>query len=186
MKRCAWAEDHELETVYHDTQWGIPEHDDQKLFEMLMLEAMQAGLSWLTILKKVETFKQAYDDWDYHKIALYDEQKVEELLNDPGIIRHPLKVKAAINNAQKFMEIQAEFDSFDAYIWGFVDYKPLMNHWAEKKEVPGSTELSDEISKDLKKRGFKFLGSTTVYAFMQSVGIVNDHVEDCFCKYLTE
>lgn len=186
MKRCSWAESHELETIYHDTQWGIPVHNDQKLFEMLMLEAMQAGLSWLTILKKMETFSEAYDHWDYRIIATYDEQKIEELLNNPGIIRHPLKVKAAINNAQKFLAIQEEFGSFDTYIWGFVDDQPVMNHWKEMSEVPGTTELSETISKELKKRGFKFLGSTTVYAFMQSIGLVNDHVEDCFCKYHTK
>ncbi|KAF1297897.1 DNA-3-methyladenine glycosylase [Enterococcus sp. JM4C] len=186
MERCGWAEKHELETVYHDNQWGVPEHNDQQLFKMLMLEANQAGLSWLTILKKEAQFDEAYDQWDYRIIATYDDKKIEELLNNPGIIRNSLKIKAAINNAQKFMAIQEEFGSFDTYIWSFVNHQPIINHWQELSEVPPSTELSDKISKDLKKRGFKFLGSTTIYAYMQSIGLVNDHIESCFRKKLCQ
>ncbi|MBL1229875.1 DNA-3-methyladenine glycosylase I [Enterococcus sp. BWB1-3] len=178
--RCDWANSNELDKVYHDEEWGQPVHDDQKLFEYLLLESMQAGLSWSTILKKRETLTEAYDQFDYKKIAEYTEDKKEKLLQNPGIIRNKLKVAAAVTNAVQFMEIQKEFGSFDQYIWAFVDYKPLVNHWSSVKEVPASTELSDQISKDLKRRGFKFLGTTTIYAFMQAMGLVDDHLVHCF------
>ncbi|MEI5993762.1 DNA-3-methyladenine glycosylase I [Candidatus Enterococcus mansonii] len=178
--RCDWANTNELEAKYHDEEWGTAEHDDRKLFEMLVLESMQAGLSWSTILKKRETLRRAYDHFDYVKIAAYDQEKIDSLLEDPGIIRNKLKINATINNAQVFMQIQEEYGSFDQFIWSYIDCKPIQNRWKEIKEVPASTELSDKISKDLKKKGFKFLGTTTVYAFMQATGMVNDHVQYCF------
>jgi DNA-3-methyladenine glycosylase I len=180
--RCDWAAGSELEQKYHDEEWGKEVHDEQKLFEMLILESMQAGLSWSTILKKRKTLTEAYDYFDYKKIAEYKQEKIDSLLNDPGIIRNKLKITAAINNAQMFMRIQAEYDSFDQYIWAYVDNKPKQNRWTSIKEVPATTELSDKISKELKKKGFKFLGSTTVYAYMQSIGMVNDHVLSCFLR----
>lgn len=180
IKRCDWAETNELEKIYHDEEWGIPVHDEQQLFEILVLESMQAGLSWTTILKKRETLRMAYDNFDYQLIANYDDQKIEALLADPGVIRHSLKIKATINNAKAFLKIQDEFGSFNQYLWQYVEGQPQVNHWATIQEVPASTELSDKISKDLKKRGFKFLGTTTVYAFLQATGVVNDHLEYCF------
>ena len=165
---------------YHDTEWGVPVHDDQKLFECLLLETFQAGLSWITVLRKRENFRNAFDHFDYHKIALYDEGKIQELLQDTGIVRNKLKVRAAVSNAKAFLEIQKEFGSFDKYIWSFVDGTPIQNHWATTKELPATTEISDILSKDLKKRGFKFVGSTIVYAHMQATGMVNDHTIDCF------
>lgn len=180
--RCSWAEKNELEKQYHDHEWGVPVFDDTKLFEMLLLESMQAGLSWSTILKKRATLASAYDGWDYHKIAEYKNEKIQELLADPGIIRNKLKIKAAITNAQQFMVIQKEFKTFSNYIWQFVNHQPIVNSWESMAEIPSSTPLSDTISKNLKKRGFKFLGTTTVYAFLQSTGIVNDHINSCFCK----
>lgn len=178
--RCDWANGNDLEQNYHDDEWGTPEHNDQKLFEMLTLESMQAGLSWSTILKKRVTLTSAYDQFDYVKIATYTQEKIDSLLEDPGIIRNKLKVRAAINNAQVFMEIQKEYGSFDQFIWAYVDGKPIKNQWKSSSEVPASTELSDKISKELKKRGFKFLGTTTVYAFMQATGMVDDHLQHCF------
>lgn len=178
--RCDWANGHELDEQYHDEEWGRAEHNEQKLFEMLLLESMQAGLSWSTILKKRETLTKAYDQFDYTKIAEYQQEKIDSLLEDPGIIRNKLKVKAAINNAKIFMQIQEEYGSFDQFIWAYVDGKPIKNRWATINEVPASTELSDKISKDLKKKGFKFLGTTTVYAFMQATGMVDDHLAYCF------
>ena len=178
--RCDWANGHELDEQYHDEEWGRAEHNEQKLFEMLLLESMQAGLSWSTILKKRETLTKAYDQFDYTKIAEYQQEKIDSLLEDPGIIRNKLKVKAAINNAKVFMQIQEEYGSFDQFIWAYVDGKPIKNRWATISEVPASTELSDKISKDLKKKGFKFLGTTTVYAFMQATGMVDDHLAYCF------
>ncbi|OJG66540.1 DNA-3-methyladenine glycosylase I [Enterococcus moraviensis] len=178
--RCDWANGHELDEQYHDDEWGRAEHNEQKLFEMLLLESMQAGLSWSTILKKRETLTKAYDQFDYTKIAEYQQEKIDSLLEDPGIIRNKLKVKAAINNAKVFMQIQEEYGSFDQFIWAYVDGKPIKNRWATISEVPTSTELSDKISKDLKKKGFKFLGTTTVYAFMQATGMVDDHLAYCF------
>lgn len=178
--RCDWANGNELEEKYHDEEWGTAEHNEQKLFEMLILESMQAGLSWSTILKKRVTLTSAYDHFDYRKIAKYDQKKIDSLLEDPGIIRNKLKINATINNAQVFMEIQKEYGSFDQFIWAYVDGQPIKNRWKDIKEVPASTELSDKISKDLKKKGFKFLGTTTVYAFMQATGMVDDHLLYCF------
>ena len=181
-RRCDWANGSELEEKYHDEEWGTAEHDDRKLFEMLVLESMQAGLSWSTILKKRATMAQAFDQFDYEKIAEYQQEKIDSLLQDPGIIRNKLKIAAAINNAQVFMRIQKEYGSFDRFIWSYVDHKPIKNNWTDIHEVPATTELSDKISKDLKKLGFKFLGTTTVYAFMQATGIVDDHLQSCFRK----
>lgn len=178
--RCDWANSNPLDKSYHDQEWGQPVHDERKLFEFLILESMQAGLSWATILKKRETLTEAFDQFDYEKIADYTQDKKDELMQNPGIIRNRLKVEAAVTNAARFMDIQREFGSFDRYIWSFVDHKPVVNHWASIEQVPASTELSDKISKDLKKRGFKFLGTTTVYAFMQATGLVDDHLSYCF------
>ena len=161
-------------------EWGVPVHDDQKLFECLVLETFQAGLSWITILRKRENFRFAFNHFDYHKIALYDEDKIQELLQDSGIIRNKLKVRAAVSNAIAFLKVQKEFGSFDKYIWSFVERKPIQNKWKSTKELPITTELSDKLSKDLKKRDFKFVGSTTIYAFMQAIGMVNDHQSNCF------
>ncbi|WP_196889094.1 DNA-3-methyladenine glycosylase I [Aureivirga sp. CE67] len=178
--RCHWVSDENIYKEYHDNEWGIPVYDDETLFEFLTLEGFQAGLSWITILKKRENFRKAFDNFDYKKIAEYDEAKYEELLQNEGIIRNKLKIKAAITNAKAYMEVQKEFGSFSKYIWAFVEHKPIQNHFKSSKEVPAKTELSDKISKDLKKRGFKFVGSTIVYAHMQATGMVNDHTTDCF------
>lgn len=179
-KRCGWVTDDLLYIDYHDNEWGEAVKDDLGLFEFLMLESFQAGLSWITVLRKRENFRQAFDGFDYNKIAAYGEPKIIELLNDSGIIRHRKKIESAINNAQKLIEIQNEFGSFSNYIWGFTSGKPIINHWRNLQEVPSQTLLSNQIAKDLKKRGFKFLGGTTVYAFMQAVGMVNDHTLDCY------
>lgn len=179
-KRCAWAGNDPLYIAYHDTEWGIPILDDDKLFEFLILETFQAGLSWITILRKRENFRVAFDHFDYKKIAKYTESKQAELLQNAGIIRNKLKIKATISNAIAFMEIQKEFGSFSKYIWGFVQDKPIQNKWKMMADIPANTPLSDEISKDLKKRGFKFVGSTVIYAHMQATGMVNDHTTDCF------
>lgn len=181
-RRCDWANSNELEKIYHDTEWGIPVHDDQTLFELLILESMQAGLSWSTILSKRSTLSEAYDNFDYNLISNYSENKINDLLNNPGVIRNKLKIKSTISNAEAFLKIQKNFDSFNSYIWGFVENTPIVNHWNSIDDVPASTDLSDKISKDFKKRGFKFLGTTSVYAFMQSVGIVNDHMDYCYKK----
>jgi DNA-3-methyladenine glycosylase I len=180
MKRCAWAGERPMYVKYHDEQWGVPLHDDQALFEMLILEGAQAGLSWRTILEKRQNFRAAFDQFDPTVVAAYDESKIQELLNDPGIIRNQLKIRAAVANARAFLEVQDEFGSFDAYIWGFVDHKPIINHWKTPREVPAKTAEAEAMSKDLKKRGFKFVGPTICYAFMQAVGMVNDHTVDCF------
>jgi DNA-3-methyladenine glycosylase I len=180
--RCAWCEKDDLYRDYHDNEWGKPVYDDDKLFEFLILETFQAGLSWYTILKKRENFRSAFDHFDYKKVAQYNEEKVQELLLDAGIIRNLLKIRATISNAIAFMKVQEEFGSFSKYIWNFVDGKPIDNNRKSLKEVTATTPLSDAISKDLKKRGFKFVGSTVVYAHMQATGMVNDHVEDCFIK----
>ena len=180
--RCAWCEKDDLYRNYHDEEWGKPAYDDKILFEFLLLESFQAGLSWYTILKKRENFREAFDDFNFKKIANYSDDKIEELMNDAGIVRNKLKILATINNAQRFLEVQKEFGSFSKYLWNFVDGEPIINHPKTLKEVPATTEISDALSKDLKKRGFKFLGSTVVYAFMQAVGIVNDHVDDCYCN----
>ena len=178
--RCAWCEGDPLYESYHDNEWGVPVRDDATLFEFLILETFQAGLSWITILRKRENFRRAFDAFDYKKIATYNETKVQELLQDSGIIRNQLKIRATISNAKAFMAVQDEFGSFSGYIWGFVDHIPIKNTWKELKECPATTPLSDRISKDLKKRGFKFVGSTVVYAHMQATGMVNDHVINCF------
>ncbi|MFN3774087.1 DNA-3-methyladenine glycosylase I [Cloacibacterium normanense] len=180
--RCAWCEKDDLYRNYHDQEWGKPIYDDETIFEFLILESFQAGLSWYTILAKRENFRAAFDQFDYQKIAEYSEDKVEELIQNAGIIRNRLKILATINNAQKFMEVQKEFGSFSKYIWGFVNHEPIINRPKTLKEVPATTEISDALAKDLKKRGFKFMGSTVVYAHMQATGMVNDHVEDCWIK----
>lgn len=178
--RCDWAGDDPLYNDYHDKEWGVPVYDDHKIFEFLILETFQAGLSWITVLKKRGNFRKAFDNFDYKKIAGYDEDKVQSLLLDPGIIRNRLKIRATISNAQAFIRVQKEFGTFSKYIWGFVGGKPLQNSFHSMNEMPANTTLSDEISKDLKKRGFKFVGSTVIYAHMQATGMVNDHVVDCY------
>ena len=180
MKRCGWATDDPLYVTYHDREWGVPLHDDTKLFEMLLLEGAQAGLSWLTVLKKRENYRIAYDGFDPVKIAAWDSKKIEQLLADPGIIRNRLKVEAARVNALAFLQVTAEFTSFDAFIWSFVGGRPILNSWREMGQIPATSPESDAMSKELKRRGFKFVGSTICYAFMQAVGMVNDHVTDCF------
>lgn len=179
--RCGWVNDDPLYIEYHDKEWGVPVHDDRKLFEMITLEGAQAGLSWYTVLKKRETYREAFDGFDYTKVAAYDEVKTGELLANEGIIRNRLKVASTIGNAQAFIRVREEFGSFDRYIWGFVGGQPILNRWKDLKEVPARTDISDAMSKDMQKRGFKFVGSTICYAFMQAVGMVNDHVESCFC-----
>jgi DNA-3-methyladenine glycosylase I len=179
-KRCGWCLSSDLYKKYHDEEWGVPVYDDQKLFEFLILETFQAGLSWITILKRRENFQLAFDNFDYKKVAQYPEEKIQELLQDAGIIRNQLKIRAAVSNAIAFIKVQEEFGSFSDYIWQFTDGKPILNNRKTLKEVPATTPLSDVISKDLKKRGFKFVGSTVVYAHMQATGMVDDHVEDCF------
>ncbi len=178
--KCGWCVGDSLYEAYHDLEWGTPVKDDSLLFEFLILETFQAGLSWITVLKKRENFRAAFDQFNYKKIAHYDAAKIESLLQDAGIIRNRLKINATISNAQAYLKIQEEFDSFSAYIWGFVDNEPLKNAFKHYKDCPANTPLSDRISKDLKKRGFKFVGSTVVYAFMQATGMVNDHEVGCF------
>jgi DNA-3-methyladenine glycosylase I len=179
-KRCDWLTVDAIYIAYHDIEWGVPVHDDTKLFEMLILEGAQAGLSWLTVLKRRESYRQAYDSFDPAKIAKWDKAKIEALLKNPGIIRNRLKVKAAVINAQAYLKVIEEFGSFDAFIWSFVGDSPIRNSWRNIKEIPATTPESDTMSKELKKRGFKFTGSTICYAFMQAVGMVNDHTVDCF------
>jgi DNA-3-methyladenine glycosylase I len=178
--RCSWAGNDPLYIAYHDQEWGVPLHDERRLFEMLILEGAQAGLSWITILRKRDNYRDAFDDFDPHKMARYGERKVRTLLADPGIVRNRLKVAAAINNAKMLVELQEQEGSLDDYLWRFVEGKPIINAWRSLKEVPPRTPLSDAISKDLARRGFKFVGSTICYAFMQAVGMVNDHTMDCF------
>jgi len=180
--RCGWCEKDDLYRKYHDEEWGRPVYNDETIFEFLILESFQAGLSWYTILAKRENFRKAFDDFNYKKIAVYTEEKIEQLMNDPGIIRNRLKIKATVTNAQKFQEVQKEFGSFSEYIWGFVGGKPLDNSPKTLGDVPAVTDISDALSKDLKKRGFKFMGSTVVYAHMQATGMVNDHIENCFVR----
>lgn len=179
-KRCRWAGIDPLMTKYHDEEWGKPVHNDRKLFEFLILEGAQAGLSWSTVLKKRKNYRQAFDNFDYRKIAKYTTRDVKRLLNDAGIIRNRLKINATITNARQVLQVQKEFGTFDAYIWQFVNHKPIHNAFKTLKQLPASTKISDAMSKDLKKRGFKFVGSTICYAFMQAVGMVNDHTTDCF------
>ncbi|WP_136667190.1 DNA-3-methyladenine glycosylase I [Flavobacterium sp. H122] len=178
--RCTWCEKDDLYRSYHDEEWGNPVYDDETIFEFLVLETFQAGLSWYTILAKRENFRRAFDNFDYKKVAAYNEAKIEALKEDAGIIRNGLKIKATVTNAQAFMKVQEEFGSFSKYIWDFVGGKPIDNQPKTLKDVPATTEISDKLSKDLKKRGFKFVGSTVVYAHMQATGMVNDHVEDCW------
>lgn len=180
IKRCDWVTNDPEYIKYHDTEWGVPVHDDLKLFEMLLLEGAQAGLSWLTILKRRETYRIAYDGFDPIKIVQWDNKKIEVLLNDPGIIRNKLKVASAITNAKAFLEVTNEYNHFDEYLWSFVGGEPVQNNWKNISQVPVTTPESDKMSKDLKKRGFKFIGATICYAFMQAVGMVNDHTTDCF------
>ncbi|MBR9758492.1 MAG: DNA-3-methyladenine glycosylase I [Algicola sp.] len=178
--RCGWCIGDPLYEAYHDKEWGVPVYDDATLFEFLILETFQAGLSWITILKKRENFRKALDGFDYKKIATYKDDKISALLEDAGIIRNKLKVRATVTNAQAFMKIQEEFGTFSKYIWDFVDGTPITNTWSHYKDAPATTPLSDAISKDLKKRGFKFVGSTVIYAHMQATGMVNDHEVGCF------
>jgi DNA-3-methyladenine glycosylase I len=180
MTRCPWCGNNPLYVKYHDEEWGVPVHDDRKHFEFLVLESAQAGLRWLTVLMKRENYRKALDGFEVMKIANYDEKKLEELLQNPGIIRNRLKLKATINNAQKFLEVVKEYGSFDKYIWSFTQNKIIFNHFTLLSELPAKTELSDRLSKDLVKRGFKFVGSTIIYAHLQAIGIVNDHLVDCF------
>ncbi|HGX93604.1 MAG TPA: DNA-3-methyladenine glycosylase I [Candidatus Tenderia sp.] len=179
-KRCPWAGNDPLYCAYHDDEWGVPSMDDRHLFEMLILEGAQAGLSWITILKKRENYRQAFDHFDAEKIARYDQRKIDELLHNAGIVRNKLKINAAIENARQYLNIVEEYGSFSDYIWQFTGGQPTINHWPTLKQVPVTTRESDAMSKALKKRGFKFVGSTTCYAYMQAVGMVNDHVTDCF------
>ncbi|GLU43522.1 DNA-3-methyladenine glycosylase I [Allomuricauda sp. NBRC 101325] len=178
--RCGWCVGDPLYEAYHDEEWGVPVKDDDTLFEFLILETFQAGLSWITILRKRENFREAFDHFDYQKIANYDQSKIEELLQNPGIIRNKLKVHATVTNAQAFMEVQKEFGSFSKYIWNFVEHNPIKNSIQNYKDAPATTPISDALSKDLKKRGFKFVGSTVIYAHMQATGMVNDHEVKCF------
>jgi len=180
MKRCEWANKTELEQAYHDNEWGVEIHDDRALFEFLVLEGAQAGLSWSTILRRREGYRRAFDNFDARKISKYSEKVVARLLANPEIIRNRLKIRAAITNAKAFLQVQKEFGSFDRYIWQFVDGRPVRNSWRKMSDIPSSTPQSDAMSRDLIKRGFKFVGTTICYAFMQAVGMVNDHVMDCF------
>ena len=179
-KRCEWVTSDPVYITYHDEEWGVPVHDDRKLFEMLLLEGAQAGLSWITILKRRDTYRLSYNQFDPEIIANWNDRKIAELLNDPGIIRNRLKVKAARTNARAFLQVVDEFGSFDTFIWSFVKGKQMVNTWKDISEIPATTPESDAMSKELKKRGFKFVGSTICYAFMQAVGMVNDHTKDCF------
>ncbi|ATW28232.1 DNA-3-methyladenine glycosylase I [Candidatus Formimonas warabiya] len=179
-KRCDWVTSDPIYLDYHDREWGVPVHDDGKLFEMIVLDGAQAGLSWLTILKKRHHYRKAFDHFDVERVAQYDANKINELLSDPGIVRNRLKIASAVTNAKAFLQIQKEFGSFDAYIWKFVGGKPRINCWQSVREIPPRTAESDAMSKDLMRRGFKFVGSTICYAFMQAAGLVNDHVVDCF------
>jgi len=178
--RCAWAGDDTLYHRYHDNEWGVPIHNDKKLFEFLVLEGMQAGLSWITVLKKRQAFREAFDGFDFNAVAEYKQGKINSLLKNPCIIRNRMKVNSAVTNARAFLKVRNEFGTFNSYIWSFVDDKPIQNSWKSIKELPAKTEISEEISRDLKKRGFSFVGPTIVYAYMQAIGMVNDHTKDCF------
>lgn len=180
MERCSWCGDDPLYTKYHDEEWGVPVHDERKHFEFLVLESAQAGLSWITILRKRENYRIAYDNFDPAKVANYSEDKINELLQNNGIVRNRRKIEASINNAKMFLNIQKEFGSFDNYIWKFVNYRPVINSLESISDVPATSALSDEVSKDLKKRGFKFLGSIIIYSHLQATGIINDHIMNCF------
>ena len=179
--RCGWVKpENELYLDYHDKEWGVPVHNDKILFEFLVLESFQAGLSWELILKKRENFRKAFANFEVEEVARFQEKKILELLNDASIVRNKLKINATINNAQKFIAVQEEFGSFDRYIWRFIDGKPIVNKWKTLKQVPANTALSDKISRDLKQRGFKFLGTTVVYSHLQATGLINDHIVECF------
>ena len=180
MKRCDWAGSDPLYHKYHDKEWGVPVHTDRKLFEFIILEGAQAGLSWITVLRKRQAYREAFDNFDFNKVAKYKEAKIQKLLQNSGIIRNQLKIRSAVKNAQAFLEIRKEFGTFDKYIWGFVNNKPVQNKFKSMKEVPATSSISDQLSKDLKKRGFSFVGSTIMYAHMQATGMVNDHTVDCF------
>jgi DNA-3-methyladenine glycosylase I len=180
MNKCTWALSSPSEEQYHDLEWGVPVHDDRRLFEFLILEGAQAGLSWSTILNKRDGYSLAFDNFDAEKIANYDHKKISELITNPNIVRNKLKINAAVTNAQAFLAVQQDFGNFDTYIWQFIGGKPLHNAWKNAAEVPASTPMSDLMSKDLKKRGFKFVGSTICYAYMQAVGMVNDHTVECY------
>jgi len=178
--RCSWCGDLPIYKDYHDNEWGRPVHDDRKLFEMLILEGAQAGLSWITVLKKRENYRKAFDNFDPNKVALYNEEKIQSLMENEGIIRNRLKINSAVINAKLFLEVAEKHGSFDKFIWSYVNYKPITNHVKQIEDLPATTPLSDQISKDLKKMGFKFVGSTIIYSFMQATGMVNDHLVDCF------
>lgn len=180
MSRCGWVTDEKIYIDYHDSEWGIPVYDDKKLFEMLILEGAQAGLSWITILKRRENYREAFDHFDVERVASYDEDKIQELLANEGIIRNKLKVRGAVKNAKAFLRIKKEFGSFSSYIWKYVGNEPVINSWPSTEEVPAQSELSKTISKDLKRRGFTFVGPVIMYSFMQAVGLVNDHTTNCF------
>ncbi len=180
IKRCAWVTEDKIYQDYHDNEWGVPLHDDRRLFEMLILEGMQAGLSWLTVLKKREAFRLAFDGFDVEKVINYNEEKIASLMENKDIIRNRLKIESAIRNAKAFKKIQDKYGSFDSYIWSYVGNKPILNHYGKLQDIPANTTLSDTISKDLKKLGFNFVGSTIIYAYMQSIGMVNDHTKDCY------
>ena len=179
LRRCDWATT-ELGIAYHDSEWGVPQHDDRRLFEFLILEGAQAGLSWETILRKREAYRRAFDDFDPARVARYDRRKIAKLLADPGIVRNRLKIDSAVQNAQAFLQVQQEFGTFDCYVWRFVDGSPIRNRWKQMSQVPAKTAQSDAMSKDLRQRGFNFVGSTICYAFMQAVGMVDDHLVTCF------
>jgi DNA-3-methyladenine glycosylase I len=180
QKRCAWVGEDPLYKTYHDEEWGVPCFDDRKLFELLILEGAQAGLSWITVLRKRANYQKLFSDFDVHKVSRYTPKRVERLLQDPGIVRNRLKVESTVSNAQAFIEIQSAYGSFSDYLWGYVDGSPIINHWKTIDQVPASTPLSDKLSKALKKAGFRFVGTTICYAYMQAVGLVNDHTTDCF------
>ncbi|HKK60910.1 MAG TPA: DNA-3-methyladenine glycosylase I [Bacteroidales bacterium] len=183
LNRCDWCLGNDLYIAYHDEEWGVPVHDDKVHFEFLTLESAQAGLSWLTILKKRENYRKAFDGFNAEKVASYDAAKIDDLLTNPGIIRNRLKVESAVSNARKFLEIQEEYGSFDAFIWSFTNGKIIQNRWKTLADVPVNTPLSDKVSKELKKRGFKFVGSTIMYAHLQSIGVINDHLTTCFRRH---
>jgi DNA-3-methyladenine glycosylase I len=180
MKRCGWSENDDLMNRYHDEEWGVPVHDDRKHFEFLVLESAQAGLSWRTVLHKRENYRKAYDDFDPRKVAAYGRKKIDELLGNPGIVRNRRKIEASINNARKFLEVQEEFGSFDAYLWNLAGNRQFVSSWKRIEDIPARTDLSDRVSADMKKRGFSFIGSTIIYSHLQAVGIVNDHLVHCF------
>ena len=180
INRCAWVTEDKIYQDYHDLEWGVPLHDDRRLFEMLILEGMQAGLSWLTVLRKREAFRLAFDNFDIDQVINYDQSRIENLMENKDIIRNRLKIESAIRNAKAFKQVQEQYGSFDSFIWSYVNHQPIVNHYANLKEILANTPLSDTISKDLKKMGFNFVGSTIIYAYMQSIGMVNDHTRDCY------